>query len=120
MSRNKSTRYEPKCTPGEFDEAIVFFALDPSSIARVRRVLVDGVPPPVVAGDEGVSPQALHRQYAKVLKKISERRPSSAPSEVLMPDGWESVTIVAPSEFIATVRKQLADYLKASAAPSSL
>lgn len=116
MARTKSIRNEPKCTSTEFDEAIVFFSLDPVTIARVRRVLVEGVPPPIVAAEDGVSPQLLHRQYSKVLKKIVEHRSPPLPSEVIVPEGWEAVTIIAPTEFIATIKKQLADYLSSAAA----
>lgn len=114
MARAKSVRNEPKCTPMEFDDAIVLFSLDPVSIARVRRVLVDGIPPPIVAQEDGVSTQMLHRQYTKVLKKILEHRAPHVSSEVMVPEGWQSVTIIAPAEFIATIKKQLADYLNAS------
>ncbi len=112
MARTKSIRNEPKCTSTEFDEAIVFFSLDPVTIARVRRVLVEGVPPPIVAAEDGVSPQLLHRQYSKVLKKVVQHRAPPPPSEIMVPDGWESVTIVAPKEFIVMVKKQLSEYLK--------
>lgn len=119
MTRVKSVRNQPKCTPVEFDEAIVLFSLDPVTIARVRRVLVDGIPPPVVAQEDGISTQMLHRQYTKVLKKILEHRTPHVASEVIVPEGWQSVTIIAPPEFIATIKKQLADYLNASGASPS-
>lgn len=116
MARTKSIRNEPKCTPEEFDAAIELFSLDPATVARVRRVLVEGVPPPIAAHEDGVSQQLLHRQYTKVIKKIIEHRAPPLPTELIVPPGWEAATIVAPADFIALVKKQLADYLKTPAA----
>lgn len=137
MARTKSKHIEPRCTQAELDSVLAYFSLSDVAEARVRRILVEGVAPPVVAEEEGVSTSQVHRQYSKVLKKIEELRAADGDAQVaaarrgrprkedaapvlapaaaalVMPAGWETATIVAPSEFIAKVRKELNDLIGA-------
>ena len=134
MARTKSEHVEPRCTQAELDSVLTYFSLSDVAQERVRRILVEGVAPRVIAEEEGVSTSQVHRQYSKVLKKIEEIRasdgsaviaparpgrprkqeavPALAPAAtMLVPAGWEAATIVAPSDFIARIRKELNDLI---------
>lgn len=135
MARTKSQHVEPRCTQAELDSVLTYFSLSDVAKERVRKILVEGVAPRVIAQTEKVSTSQVHRQYSKVLKKIEELRaadgsaviavarrgrprkedamPALAPAAgtMLVPAGWEAATIVAPSEFIARVRKELNDLI---------
>lgn len=137
MARTKQQHIEPRCTLEEFEAVMPFFGFEEASKERVRRILVDGVPPRVIVEETGVFPSHIHRQYTKVLKKIEERRagiesppaprgrpprkaeakpaaPVLAPAaEVLVPPGWEATYLVAPKDFVERVRKELNELLAA-------
>ena len=114
MATARARRVPQRCTIGEFNEAVAYFRLEPQSVERVRQVLVEGEAPSVVAEREGIKQPQLHRQYSKVLRMVEKLR-EGRPQVEIVPEGWETATLVAPSEFLADTGRRLQEYLKKNA-----
>lgn len=86
--------------------------LAPHRIENARKVMVDGVLLKDIAEQENISPNAISKLVRQVWETMERENIVVADAPELIPPGWERVTLIAPSEYIAKVRDDFAAYMR--------
>jgi hypothetical protein len=87
-------------------------------IDAARAALVEGTPHQAIAAPHGWTRQAVNDAVTVVWKVLQDYRTGQSKSAnvgLLLPPGWEQVTLIAPTALIEQFRAQIAAY---AAAPS--
>lgn len=82
-------------------------------IAAARAALVEGAAHQAIAAPYGWTRQAVNDAVTVVWKVLQDYRTGqskSANSGLLLPPGWEQVTLIAPTELISQFRAEIASY----------
>jgi hypothetical protein len=100
-------------TAAEFEAIRPLLNISHERIDAARAALVDGVAQQTVAVPFGWTRQAVHDAVTVVwntLVKYREGQSRSTNASVLLPPGWELVTLIAPSSLIEKFRIEIAAY----------
>jgi len=111
-----------RVTAEEFDSVLPQLGFAPAKIEAVRKAMVDGVPGVTVAEEYDINPTGLSISMARVWKLLGKEAPqakekkkavrvaeeSSLLGGLLLPPGWQQVTLVAPSSMIEKIRSEIA------------
>ncbi len=100
-----------RITAAEFDAVVPLLNMSESRLAAARSALVDGEAFQSVGDRLGCTRQAIYDAVSIVWRtweKYQEVQRTAANSELLMPPGWEKVTLIAPTELIARFRNEVA------------
>jgi len=103
-----------RMTPAEFDAIRPLLNISQQRIEAARAALVDGVAQQTIATPLGWTRQSVQNSVAVVwntLLKYREGQSRSTNANVVLPPGWELVTLVAPTNLIAKFREEIAAYL---------
>lgn len=96
----------------EFEAIRPFLHISRERIDAARAATVDGVSYQSIAEPYGWTRQAVNDAVGVVWRKFEEYRASQQAASVtslVLPPGWEQVTLIAPTSFIEKVRAQLAE-----------
>ena len=83
-----------------------------------KAYIVEGRTMPAIGEAFGCSRQAVNDAVTTVWRKIETYRESQrteAAGNVLLPPGWESVTLIAPSHLVSKFRLEIAQAAKENA-----
>lgn len=100
-----------RISAAEFDAVVPMLNMSDTRLAAARSALVDGEAFQAVGDRLGCTRQAIYDAVNIVWRtweKYQEGQRTAANSEILMPPGWEKVTLIAPSELIAKFRNEVA------------
>lgn len=100
-----------RITAAEFDSILPLLNMTDSRLAAARSALVDGEAFQAVGDRLGCSRQAIYDAVAtvwRVWEKYQEAQRTAANFELVMPPGWEKVTLIAPSYLIAKFKTEIA------------
>jgi hypothetical protein len=106
-----------RMTAAEFDAITPMLHISRERIDAARAALVDGHTQQSIATPRGWTRQAVNDAVNAVWKKLNEfqaAQSKSASSAVLLPPGWEQVTLIAPRALIEKFRAELAEYVAPS------
>jgi hypothetical protein len=111
-SRTKQvlTRTKRKTTESEFNSVVPLLSISPDRINAAKKVMVDKKPLQVVADEYGVSRQSIDGSIKAVWSTILKYREGQAPTlttKVLIPPGWEQITLIAPKRLIEKFKTEL-------------
>jgi hypothetical protein len=84
-------------------------------VEAARAALVDGTVHQVIAAPHGWTRQAVNDAVTavwKILQGYREGQSKSSNLGLLLPPGWEQVTLIAPSALIAKFRADIALYAR--------
>ena len=98
-------------TGAEFDTLRPLLNISADRVAAARMALVDGQTFQTAASLYGWSRQAVGEAVDvvwKTMEKYHESQRAAANAGVLLPPGWEQVTLIAPSSLIAQFRAEIA------------
>ncbi|MDD5581370.1 MAG: TrfB-related DNA-binding protein [Methylobacter sp.] len=101
-----------RITAAEFDALRPLLNISDERITAARAVLVDGVTYQVAADQFGWKRQATGNAVnavLRILQRYNESQKATANAEILLPDGWERVTLIAPSYLIPKFRGEIAE-----------
>lgn len=85
--------------------------------AAARETLVDGETVVAVAEKYGWSRQAMNTLvniFCDALTRYHEAQRASSNASVLLPPGWEQVTLIAPTQLINKFRAEIAELASSS------
>ncbi len=106
-------RANPSLTPVEFEAARAMLPnFDPERLDAARFVLVNGMSSASVAEKYNVTRQAMAatvRVVWRAHEKYKEAQHAATAGTILIPPGWEQVTLIAPAELIESFRRQIAE-----------
>lgn len=106
-------RANPSLTPVEFEAARALLPnFDSKRLDAARLVLVNGMSSASVAEKYDVTRQAMAstvKVVVRAFEKYKEAQHAEAASTILIPAGWEQVTLIAPAYLIESFRRQIAD-----------
>jgi hypothetical protein len=106
-----------RMTAAEFDAITPMLHISQERIDAARAALVDGHTQQSIATPRGWTRQAVNDSVNIVWKKLQEFRAAqskSSSSVVLLPPGWEQVTLIAPTALIEKFRAEIAEYASSS------
>ena len=98
-------------TGAEFEAVRPLLRISADRTAAARLALVEGQTLQGVANLYGWSRQAVGdatRVVSKTFEKYRESQQAASRAGMLLPPGWEQVTLIAPSSLIADFRRQIA------------
>lgn len=102
-----------RVTAAEFDAIRPLLRISQDRIDAARAALVDGLAQQTIATPYGWTRQAVNDAVTVVWNTLSKYRASqsnSANAGVLLPPGWELVTLVAPTCLIEKFRSEIATH----------
>lgn len=106
-------RTKRRMTAAEFDAVRPLLPnIREDRCAAARAALVDGETLAVVAARYGWSRQAINglvNTFYEGLTRYHEAQRATANAGVLLPPGWEQVTLIAPSSLIDKFRAEIAE-----------
>lgn len=108
-------RIKRRMTSAEFKAVRPFLKISDERIEAARRALVDGETLQAVGTYYGWSRQAVGDSVAAVWRAFADYRESqqaSAAAVGCLPPGWDSVTLIAPSELIVKFRDEISKATK--------
>ena len=107
-----------RVTAEEFDSVLPQLGFAPAKIEAVRKAMVDGVPGVEVAREYRLAPQSLSISMARVWKLLGKavakaeavevEEESSVLGGLVLPPGWQQVTLIAPASMIEKIRADIA------------
>jgi hypothetical protein len=107
-----------RVTAAEFDAARSLLNISAERIEAARAAMVEGKTLQAAADRYGWARQSVGDSVNvvwKALERYREAQKAQASAGVLLPPGWEQVTLIAPSELIEKFRAEIA---KASIKPA--
>ncbi len=110
-----------RVTAAEFDAIRPLLRISQDRIDAARAALVDGLTQQAIATPYGWSRQAVNDAVTVVWNTLGKYRASqsnSANSGVLLPPGWELVTLIAPTCLIEKFRSEIAAHAAGTPAGS--
>ena len=102
-----------RMTAVEFEAIRHLLNLSRERTEAARAALVDGQPYLSIASPHGWTRQAVADAVSIVWKTLEKYRlgqKSVANASVLLPPGWEQVTLIAPSRLVEKFRTEIATY----------
>jgi hypothetical protein len=109
-TKQVSTRTKRKTTEKEFNSVIPLLSISPDRISAAKKVMVEGRTLQSVADEYGLSRQSIDGSITAVwstIQKYREAQRATLTVELIMPPGWEQVTLVAPKQLIDKFRLEL-------------
>ena len=109
-TKQVSTRTKRKTTEKEFNSVIPLLSISPDRISAAKKVMVEGRTLQSVADEYGLSRQSIDGSITAVwstIQKYRETQRATLTVELIMPPGWEQVTLVAPKQLIDKFRLEL-------------
>lgn len=105
----KKTRTKRRMTASEFDAVRPLLKISDDRIRAARAVLVDDLTYQAVAAEFGWTRQAVG-DVVNVIWATTERyrEAQKAAASVGVPEGWEQVTLIAPSYLVDKFRDEIA------------
>jgi hypothetical protein len=100
-----------RVTAAEFDAVKPLLHISADRIDAARAALVDGLTHQEIASPHGWTRQAVNDAVTVVWKVLNDYRTAqskSANAGLLLPPGWEQVTLIAPTELIQRFRAEIA------------
>jgi hypothetical protein len=110
-TKQVATRTKRKTTEQEFNSVIPLLSISKNRIDAARKVMVEGRTLQNVADEYGLSRQSIDGSVAVVwsaIQKYREDRAIKHSDNVIMPPGWEQVTLVAPKRLIDKFKQEIA------------
>lgn len=110
-TKQVSTRTRRKTTEQEFNAVIPLLSISKDRIGAAKKVMVEGRTLQSVADEYGLSRQSIDGSVGAVwatLQKYRENRIIARNDGVIMPPGWEQVTLIAPKRMIDKLRQDIA------------
>ena len=112
-SRTKqvSTRSKRRSTEIEFNSVIPFLSISKDRINAAKKFIVDGKTLQTVADEYGLSRQSIDGSVTAVwstIKKYREAQSTTFNNGLIMPSGWEQITLIAPKRLIDKFRLEIA------------
>lgn len=99
-------------TAAEFEALRPLLKISSDRIAAARAVLVDGLTYQAVGDQFGWTRQAAGDAVNivwRTLQRYHESQKATANAGMSLPDGWEQVTLIAPSYLIPKFRGEIAE-----------
>jgi len=109
-TKQVSTRTKRKTTEKEFNSVIPLLSISPDRISAAKKVMVEGRTLQSVADEYGLSRQSIDGSITAVwstIQKYREAQRATLTGGLIMPPGWEQVTLVAPKQLIDKFRLEL-------------
>jgi len=109
-TKQVSTRTKRKTTEKEFNSVIPLLSISPDRISAAKKVMVEGRTLQSVADEYGLSRQSIDGSITAVwstIQKYREAQSTTLTGGLIMPPGWEQVTLVAPKQLIDKFRLEL-------------
>ena len=106
-----STRSKRRSTEAEFNSVIPLLSISKDRISAAKKVMVEGKPFQSVADEYGLSRQSIDGSVTAVwatIQKYREAQSATLNDGLIMPPGWEQVTLVAPKRLIDKFRLEIA------------
>jgi len=103
-----------RMTAAEFDAVQPLLHMSQDRIDAARAALVDGLTQQEIAAPHGWTRQAVNDAVTSVWNVLHGYRATQsrlANSSLLLPPGWEQVTLIAPTELIERFRAEIATYV---------
>lgn len=100
-----------RVTAAEFDAVTPLLHISRDRIDAARAALVDGMTQQAIASPYGWTRQSVNDAVTVVWRALQAYRTAqskSANAAVLLPPGWEQVTLIAPTELIERFRAEIA------------
>lgn len=110
-TKQVATRTKRKTTEQKFNSVIPLLSISKNRIDAARKVMVEGRTLQNVADEYGLSRQSIDGSVAVVwsaIQKYREDRVIAHSDNVIMPPGWEQVTLVAPKRLIDKFKQEIA------------
>jgi predicted DNA-binding protein YlxM (UPF0122 family) len=107
----KTTRSKRRMTAAEFEAVRPLLKISDERIMAARAVLVEDLTYQAVADQFGWTRQAVGDAVKVVwatLQRYHESQKAVASAGMELPEGWEQVTLIAPSYLIAKFRNEIA------------
>ena len=105
------SRTKRKTTENEFNSVIPLLSISPARINAAKKVMVEKQPLRVVADEYGVSRQSIDGSVRAVWSTILKYRKGQIQTGngvIVLPPGWEQVTLIAPKRLIEKFKVELA------------
>jgi hypothetical protein len=109
-TKQVSTRTKRKTTEKEFNSVIPLLSISTDRISAAKKVMVEGRTLQSVADEYGLSRQSIDGSITAVwstIQKYREAQSATLTGGLIMPPGWEQVTLVAPKQLIDKFRLEL-------------
>jgi hypothetical protein len=100
-------REKKRLTAAEFAAVKPLLKISDDRIEAARQALVEGRTLQAIGDQFGWSRQAVGDAVAVVWRMSENYRRSQLTASVLLPAGWEQVTVIAPSELIQKLRSEI-------------
>jgi hypothetical protein len=110
-TKQVSTRTKRKTTEKEFNSVIPLLSISADRINAAKKVMVEGRTLQSVADEYGLSRQSIDGSITAVwstIQKYREAQSATLNGGLIMPPGWEQVTLVAPKRLIDKFRLEIA------------
>ncbi|HEY4963131.1 MAG TPA: TrfB-related DNA-binding protein [Candidatus Saccharimonadales bacterium] len=110
-TKQVSTRSKRRSTEAEFNSVIPFLSISKDRINAAKKVIVDGKTLQTVADEYRLSRQSIDGSVTAVwstIQKYREAQSATLNDGLIMPPGWEQVTLVAPRRLIDKFRLEIA------------
>src|SRR5476649_1648547 len=107
-----------RMTAADFEAVRPLLRISQDRVDAARAALVDGLPHQAIATPYGWTRQAVNDAVTAVWKTLQDYRAAqskSANAGLLLPPGWEQVTLIAPTALIERFRAEIATYAGAAA-----
>lgn len=112
------TRAKRRMTAADFDAARKMLKnVSDDRAAAARSALVDGETLAEIAKRYNCTPQAINKAVGRFWEKLEEYHAAHRAKThegVLVPPGWEVVTLIAPSALVERFRAEIAAFSPAS------
>jgi hypothetical protein len=105
-------RSKKRMTAAEFEALRPLLKISSDRMAAARAVLVDGLTYQAVGDQFGWTRQAAGDAVNivwRTLQRYHESQKATANAGMSLPDGWEQVTLIAPSYLIPKFRGEIAE-----------
>ena len=110
-TKQVSTRTKRKTTENEFNSVIPLLSISVDRINAAKKVMVEGRTLQSVADEYGLSRQSIDGSITAVwstIQKYREAQNATLNHGLIMPPGWEQVTLIAPKRLIDKLRLEIA------------
>lgn len=110
-TKQVSTRTKRKTTEKEFNSVIPLLSISADRINAAKKVMVEGRTLQSVADEYSLSRQSIDGSITAVwstIQKYREAQSATLNDGLIMPPGWEQVTLVAPKRLIDKFRLEIA------------
>ena len=111
MTTTPKARVKRRLSAAEFDTVRPLMKISDDRITAARAHLVDGLTMQAVGEQHGCSRQAVNdsvNTFWRAVENYRESQKAAAHAAGELPEGWEQVTLVAPSHLIEKFRYEIA------------